>query len=478
MEYKDLEKLLTDYSEKDKKMIYEAYKCARLLHEGQYRQSGEEYIIHPLNVAIILAELHADRDTICAGLLHDAIEDTEATKKYIAYHFNDDIANLVDGVTKLAKMNFNSKEELNNANNRKIITSIRDDVRIIIIKLADRLHNMRTLQYKSEYKQRENSLETMHLFVPLAYYIGAYRIKSELEDLSLQYLKPHEYCDTLTIQKELEKEKQPILEEMQDVIHHKLLTYDLNNDIKIRTKNIYGIYKYLYEQHQKLNNIHDLFSLKIMVNEELDCYKALGLIHNVYHPVPKRFKDYIASPKTNLYQSLHTTVFGPNNLLVQTQIRTYEMDQVASFGLPSYFKIKNGNTRVIMQEELKEKFQFYKSLVDIDNKFSNNAEFIREVEKELFTEKVYVYTPKGEIMELPKGATVVDFAYRIHSEIGNTMIGAIVNDEPVKNDYVLQNNDRVRILTSVNAYIDKQELLKDAKTNYSRRRIRNIEMFK
>ncbi len=477
MDFKDLEALLTDYSEKDKKMIREAYTCASLLHKGQYRQSGEEYIIHPLNVAIILAELHADRDTICAGLLHDVIEDTEATKKYIAYHFNEDIANLVDGVTKLAKMNFSTKEELNNANMRKIITSIREDVRIIIIKLADRLHNMRTLQYKSVYKQQENSLETMHLFVPLAYYIGAYRIKSELEDLSLQYLKPNEYCDTLTIQRELEKEKMPILLDMQNEIHNKLNEYNIENDIKIRLKNVYGIYKYLYEQHQKLTNIHDLFSLKIMVNESLDCYKSLGIIHSIYHPVPKRFKDYIAIPKTNLYQSLHTTVFGPNNLLVQNQIRTYEMDMIASFGLPSYFKIKNGNTRVIMQEELKNKFQFYKSLVDIDNKFSNNAEFIREVEKELFTEKVYVYTPKGEIIELPKGATVVDFAYRIHSEIGNTMIGAIVNDEPVKNDYILQDNDRVRILTSENAYIDKQELLKNAHTSYSRRRIRNIEMF-
>ena len=477
MEYEDLEKLLTDYSEEDKELIEEAYKCASVLHAGQYRQSGEEYIIHPLNVAYILAGLHADRDTICAGLLHDTLEDTGIPKEYISEHFNEEVANLVDGVTKLAKMNFSTKEELNNANTRKIITSIKDDVRIIIIKLADRLHNMRTLQYKTPYKQRENALETMNLFVPLAYYIGAYRIKSELEDLSLQYLKPSEYCDTLAIQRELEREKTPILEGMQDNIHNKLLAYDLNNDIKIRTKNIYGIYKYLYEQHQKLNNIHDLFSLKIMVSESLDCYKALGLIHSMYHPVPKRFKDYICNPKTNLYQSLHTTVFGPENLLVQTQIRTYEMDQIASFGLPSYFKIKNGNTRIIMQEELKEKFQFYKSLVDIDNKFSNNEEFIREVEKELFSEKVYVYTPKGEIIELPKGATVVDFAYRIHTEVGHSMIGAIVNDEPVKNDYVLENNDRVRILTSENAYIDRQELLKNANTNYARRRIRNMEKY-
>ena len=366
------------YNEEKVEMIYKAYNYAKLMHEGQYRQSGEPYIIHPLNVAYILAGMHADGNTICAGLLHDTLEDTRATKKDITELFNKDIANLVDGVTKISKMNFSSKAEQNLANTRKIITSITDDVRIIIIKLADRLHNMRTLEYKSVFKQKENSLETLEIFVPLAYYIGAYRIKSELEDISFRYLKPKEYRRLSNIMMKSGEENNRVLTEVLQKISHILGNEQIPHEIKVRTKNLYGIYKRM-EEGNKISDIHDLLSLKIMVDEVWNCYKTLGLIHSEYHPVNEMFKDYIWNPKTNLYQSLHTTIFGPKDKLIQTQIRTFEMDQIASFGLTAYWDINKGDARSVMQKDLTEKFQFYKSLTDINNMFLDNKEYLQKI---------------------------------------------------------------------------------------------------
>ena len=276
-------------------LIKKAYDYASYFHSGQKRQSGEDYIIHPLNVAYILSNMHSDTDTICASLLHDTLEDTSITKEDIAHEFNDTIANLVDGVTKISKLNFLSKEEQNLANTRKIITGMMNDVRIIIIILADRLHNMRTLEYKSNFKQKENSLETMEIFVPLAYYIGQYRIKSELEDISFSYLKPNTYKRVLDAKNKLEKDNYSYLEEK------------IINEIKIRTKNIYGIYKRMKETGN-IYKVHDLFALKIMIDEIDNCYRTLGVVHSLYHPINNKFKDYISTPKTNLYQSLHTTV--------------------------------------------------------------------------------------------------------------------------------------------------------------------------
>ncbi len=453
--------------------VKKAYALAEYLHKDQFRESGEEYINHPLNVAYILAEMHADSDTLCAALLHDTLEDTKITKEEIEENFNSDVANLVDGVTKLAKMNFATKEEQNLANTRKIITGLSNDVRIIIIKLADRLHNMRTLQYKRAFKQKENSLETLELFVPLAYSLGAYRIKSELEDLSLKYLKPGVYKQIAQKQELIAEHSMPFLQEMLLKIQEILTCNGVNSEIKIRTKNIYGIYKKL-EEGYKLSNIHDLLALKIMVDELYDCYISLGLIHHLYHPMNSKFKDYICNPKTNMYQSLHTTVFGPNGELVQTQIRTYEMDKIASFGLTSYFDIESDDARVKMQKALKDKFQFFTSLVDIDSTFKNNRDFVREVKKEVFADKVYVYTPKGEVIELPKGSTVIDFAYKIHSDIGNTMIGAIVNDADVPLSYVLQNKDRVKVITDKLISTPKKEWESIAQTSLARRKIREV----
>ena len=469
----DLLNKLIEYNPEEVKIVKRAYDYADDLHKGQMRQSGEPYISHPLNVAYILAEMHADRDTICAGLLHDTLEDTNITKEDIAHDFNQNVANLVDGVTKLSKMNFSSKQDQNYANTRKIITGITEDVRIIIIKLADRLHNMRTLQFKSEFKQKENALETMEIFVPLAYYIGAYRIKSELEDLSLRYLKPDMYKKIEEKKLKLEEDSSSCLNEMLYKIQTLLNDKNIPNEIKVRTKNIYGIYKRLNEGH-KLSDIHDLLALKIMVDEVANCYYTLGMIHHNYHPINDKFKDYICNPKTNMYKSLHTTVFGPDNRLVQTQIRTFDMDKVASFGLTAYWDVEKGKARDVMQEDLRAKFQFFKSLTEINSMFGDNQEFVRQVKIELFSDRIYVYTTKGDIIELPKGATPIDFAYKIHTDVGNTMVGAFVNDEYVPVDYTLNNKDRVRIVTDDLSYGPREDWVNKAQTTYAKRKIREF----
>ena len=454
-------------------MILEAYKCADELHSGQFRQSGEPYIIHPLTVAYILSEMNADTDTICAALLHDTIEDTDITKEDIASKFNPTIAKLVNGVTKISKMNFSSKSDQNYANTRKIITSVTEDVRIIIIKLADRLHNMRTLEFKSEFKQKENALETMEIFVPLAYCIGAYRIKSELEDLSLKYLKPDAYKTIGEMKLKLEQDSQQCVEEMLFKLKWMLDDKNVKNEIKVRAKNTYGVYKRLSDGH-KITNIHDLLALKIMVEDISKCYQTLGMIHSVYHPINDKFKDYICNPKTNMYRSLHTTVFGPDERLIQTQIRTFEMDKIASFGLTAYWDINKGIARDIMQEDLSKKFQFFKSLNEINIVFGDNQEFVNQVKNELFASKVYVYTTKGDIIELPKGSTPIDFAYKIHTDIGNTMVGAIVNDEYVNVDYKLKNKDRVKIITDTLSFGPREEWIDKAQTTRAKRKIKEF----
>ena len=469
----DLLKMINDYNPDEVEIVRKAYDYADMLHKGQYRQSGEPYIIHPLSVAYILAEMHADRDTVCAGLLHDTLEDTMATKEEIAELFNKNVANLVDGVTKLAKMNFSSKEEQNLANTRKIITGITDDVRIIIIKLADRLHNMRTLEYKSSFKQKENALETMEIFVPLAYYLGAYRIKSELEDLSLRYLKPTMYERISEKKARIEVDSQACLNEMLTKIKGLLDDKNIPNEIKVRTKNIYGIYKRLNEG-DRISDIHDLLSLKIMVDEVENCYRSLYLVHQSYRPINDKFKDYICNPKTNMYSSLHTTVFGPGERLVQTQIRTFDMDKVASFGLTTYWDINKGNARNVMQADLKNKFQFFTSLTEINTMFGDNKEFVSQVKSELFSDKIYVYTLKGEIIELPKGATPIDLAYKIDDEIGHTMVAVLVNNEYVPINYILKNKDRVKIITDELAYGPREDWLDIAKTSYAKKKIKEF----
>jgi len=445
----DLLKIVESYNQAEVEYISKTYDFAEKAHCGQYRQSGDAYITHPLNVAYILAEMHADRDTICAALLHDILEDTNITKDLLEEKFNPTIANLVDGVTKLSKMNFTSKEEMQFANTRKIITGIIEDVRIIIIKLADRLHNMRTLEFKSGFKQKENALETMEIFVPLAYYIGAYQIKNELEDLSFKYINPNLYCKIFKIKERLENDGYTYLTEMLNTIHSLLLDNNVPNEIKMRTKNVYGIYKKI-ESNQTVQDfdilkIHDLYALKVVVDNIEDCYKALYLTHGEFRPLNGRFKDYINSPKTNMYRSLHTTVFGPEGRLVQMQIRTSEMDRIAANGLTALWDINKGEARKVMQEELRNKFQFFKSIQHIDGMTGDNCEFVRKIKNFLLSDMVYVYNAKGEIIELPEGSSVYDFVYKT---FGGTdeIIKTYVNDVQVPLNCLLKTKDRVKIL--------------------------------
>lgn len=446
--YNDLMNNVRNYIENEKSldMISKAFWCANKMHEGQKRQSGEDYIVHPLSVAFILSQMKADSDTICAALLHDTIEDTSMNKEKIANEFNQTIANLVDGVTKISKMNFSSKQQQVATNTRKIITSLEKDVRIIIIKLADRLHNMRTLEYKSEFKQKENALETMEIFSPLAYYLGAYQIKSELEDLSLYYLRKDYYNYISNQLSQLKDNLDSVMYETLEQIGNTLADNNIPFKHKQRIKSIYGLYKQLIKG-KKVIDVHDLIAIKIMVSDINDCFRTLGYVHSVYPPINSKFKDYIFNPKTNMYQSLHTTVFGPSDRLVQIQIRTHDMDKIDTYGLPAYWDLHKNDAEDTMQKDLKNKYQFFKSITELNSIISDNAEFVNRVKRELLSTTIYVYTPKGDIIELPKGSTAIDFAYKLNPNIGNTMIGVIVNDEKESVDYILQNKDRIKILT-------------------------------
>lgn len=467
----DLLSKVAEYNIEGLEMVKKAYYYAEELHKGQKRQSGEDYITHPLNVAYTLAEMYADTDTLCAALLHDTLEDTKITKEQIAIDFNNDVANLVDGVTKISRMNFATKQEQNLANTRKIITSITNDVRIIIIKLADRLHNMRTLQFKSEFKQKENAKETLLLYVPLADRLGMHIIKSELEDLSLKYYNSDAYQRVRDIRMKIDEDTKQCRKEMLQTINKVLTNANIPHELKIRTKNIYGIYKRL-EQGQKLSDIHDLLALKILVDNVAKCYPTLGLVHDKYFPMNNRFKDYIANPKTNLYSSLHTTVFGADGRLVQIQIRTFEKEKIASYGLTAFWNINKGNARNIMQENLKNKYQFFESLVEIDQNCTDNQEFVKRIQQELLSQRVYVYTNKGEIMELPSGSTAIDLAYKIHTDIGNKMVGATVNDKLVECGHTLHNKDRVKIITDEQSLGPNIGWLDIVKTTKAKRQIK------
>ena len=470
LSYNDLEKLVKSYAPFDIPKLRRAFDYAKKHHEDQKRASGEPYIIHPLNVAYILASMHADIDTLCAALLHDVVEDTESTLEEIEQKFNKNVRDLVDGVTKMTKLDFNNKKELSAINIRRLIVSLARDPRIIIIKLVDRLHNMRTLEYKSLEKQKSKALETLEIYVPLAYYIGACQIKDELENIAFKYLKPSLYGDINKKREDLKKETKDILEETKKQVEGIFKKNSLKAKLEIRYKDNYSIYKKIITNN-KFETIHDLMTIKVLVKNVKDCYTALMLIHENFTPINYRFKDYIAKPKTNMYKSIHTTVFGYDNHLLQFQIRTYDMERVAVFGLTSYwFKYKN-NAQNLMKKDLEDNFQFFKSIKEIDSTILDNIEFVSRVKRELFSSNIYVYTMSGEVVELPNGATIIDFAYKIHTDIGNSMVAAIVNDEAVSLDHVLENQDRVRIITDEEAYVPKEEWLDKAITTNARNKI-------
>ena len=467
--YNVLEKKVLSYNILDIRKLKKAYEFAKKYHSGQLRASGEEYITHPLNVAYVLSFMHADIDTLISAILHDVVEDTEGTLDEIENKFNKDVRNLVDGVTKMTQLDF-SKKELSAINIRRLIVSLASDPRIIIIKLVDRLHNMRTLEYKSPKKQIAKAIETLEIYVPLSYYIGANKIRDELENLSFKYIKPSIYGDIKKQRDELKRVTKSILEDEIKKIKTLFKKNGIKPNFELRYKDSYSIYKKIINK-ETFEMIHDMISIKVLVKNIKDCYLALMLIHEMYTPINDRFKDYISKPKTNMYKSLHTTVFGPDNRLIQFQIRTIEMEQVNIFGLTSYWFKYKSNAKKYMKKDLENNFQFFKEIKELDSTILDNIEFISQVKKELFGSNIYVYTTSGEVIELPSGATVIDFAYKIHTDIGNTMVAAIVNSEAVPFDYILSNQDKVRIITDDKAYIPKSDWLDKVVTTSARNKI-------
>ena len=432
-------------SEEKLKEVQKAYTLAADIHNGQYRQSGEPYISHPLNVAKNLLDMEIyDPDTISAALLHDTLEDAKIdfTKEDIAREINPTVAELVDGVTKMRRMEFSTKEEQTLANMRKITNGLSKDVRIILIKLADRLHNMRTLQYKSPEKQRENAIETKELFVPLALSIGAYQIKSELEDLALMYIDPEIFKEITNEKQQLEEVYKDYLLEVKDKIYIILNSKNIPNEILFRTKNICTTYQKKIQGY-KLENIYDLFYLKVLVNEVDECYRSLGIIHQLYPHINGRFKDYISNPRTNLYRSLHTTV-AVNGKATKIKIRTHDMDKVTAYGVSALWNIKNGMSQEETQDFIKERIPFVKSLMQIDETSKDDYEFIKKAKTNLLTNHVYVYDG-GEIVELPAGSKAIDFVYQTRPNLVDKLTDIIVNGKKVSDDYVLQNTDSVEI---------------------------------
>ena len=468
-------KKVKEYNGEDIDKVRRAFELAYLLHKGQYRQSGEEYIIHPLTVAYILADMYVDSDTLCAALLHDTVEDTNISLKEIEDLFNKDVAMLVDGVTKIKNLTYSDKNKLNNANMRKIITSITKDVRIVIIKLADRLHNMRTLGFKSPEKQKIIAKETLDLYVNLANSIGAYKIKEELEDLSFIYIDKYKYDKVFRNRNKIIFRNENYLADMK-----KNIIFSLNNrgivcDSYIKYKNVYGIYKKLVEGYH-MYDIHNLLSIVLATDDISSCYLALGLTHSLYNPINMEFKDYICRPKTNMYSSLHTTVFGDNNSLVQIKIRTKKMDKIANNGIAAYWDMYKGDARKIMQDEIEKKYQFFDSLVEIDNAFSDDGEFAKKISNELFSDKVYVFTNKGDVIELPVGSTIVDYVYKLGYDSTNTIFGALVNGEVMDVNYVLKNNDRITLID--NKYMGGPKISWNdfAKTTVAKTKIKELSM--
>ncbi len=452
--------------------IKDAYQFADICHGGQYRKSGEPYIIHPLNTAIILTTVYADTDTLIAGLLHDTIEDCGIEKEELEEKFGKIVANLVYGVSKLGRIHFSTENEYLIDYYKKIIVGMSEDVRVIIVKLADRLHNMRTLYALPIEKQKKIAKETLEILAPIAHHLGIHKIKSELEDLSLRYLKPDVFYDIAEKLDKTKLERDNTVNDMMNLVTDLLNEHNIPHEIKGRAKSIYSIYNKL-NKGRKFSDIYDLLALRILVNTEQECYLALGIIHSKFKPIPKRFKDYIAMPKTNMYQSLHTTVFGKDGYLFEIQIRTYDMDEVAENGIASHWAYKeHKDASKLMQNTTEQKLQFFKSIIELNEDKMSSEEFVNSVKDEVLNNNIYCFTPKGDIIELPKGSTPIDFAYKVHTRIGETMIGALVNNSIVPLDYELHSNDIVKINTSKNSNGPSQEWLKIVKSSQARNKIR------
>lgn len=436
-----------DDHEEDIKLIRNAYDYAYKKHFSQKRITGDDYITHPLNVAWILTDVSADSSAIAAALLHDTIEDSGSTYEEIENLFGKEVAKIVEGVTKINRLKFTSDSEQMAANQRKILVGLSEDVRVLIVKLADRLHNMRTLYVLSPAKQKRKAKETLEILTPVAHRLGMYKLKSELEDLSLRYLNPNAYYEIVEKLNLKKTERDAAVGKMLEEVSNLLTEHNITHEIKGRSKSIYSIYNKM-NKGKKFEDIYDILALRVLVNTEQECYLALGLIHSKYKPVPKRFKDYIAMPKTNLYQSLHTTVFGIDGELFEIQIRTYDMDKIAEYGIASHWSYKENKT-ISSKDLMDQKLEIFRNIIELNEDSKTPEEFISSVKKDiLFNDSIYVYTPKGDVIELPKGATCVDFAYRVHTEVGDRMVGAIVNDNIVPFDYTLKTGDIIKVNTS------------------------------
>ena len=452
----------------DISMIEKAYHIADEAHKGQLRKSGEPYIIHPLCVAIILADLELDKESIVAGILHDVVEDTVMTPEEIKQEFGEEVEVIVDGVTKLTQLSYKvDKVEEQAENLRKMFLAMAKDIRVILVKLADRLHNMRTLKYMKPEKQKEKARETMEIYAPIAHRLGISKIKVELDDLSLKYLEPEVYYDRKS---EREKFVQSIVKDVREQMDKAGIKAEIDG----RAKHFFSIYKKMVNQEKTLDQIYDLFAVRIIVDTVKDCYAALGIIHEMYKPIPGRFKDYIAMPKQNMYQSLHTTLIGPNGQPFEIQIRTFEMHRTAEYGIAAHWKYKeaaNGIKPAAQQEE--EKLSWLRQILEWQRDMSDNREFmgLLKSDLDLFAESVYCFTPAGDVKNLPNGSTPIDFAYSIHSAVGNKMVGARVNGKLVNIDYVIQNGDRIEIITSQNSKGPSRDWLKIVKSTQAKNKI-------
>ena len=456
-------------------LIQKAYETAREAHKDQKRKSGEPYIIHPLCVAIILADLELDKETIVAGLLHDAVEDTWMTCEEITKEFGPEVALLVDGVTKIGQLSYSTdKVEMQAESLRKMFLAMAKDIRVILIKLADRLHNMRTLQYMTPAKQKEKARETMDIYAPIAQRLGISKIKVELDDLSLKYLKPDVYYDLVEKVALRKSVREEFVGNIVKTVKQHMVEAGIKAQVDGRVKHFFSIYKKMVNQNKTIDQIYDLFAVRILVDTVKDCYAALGVIHEMYKPIPGRFKDYIAMPKPNMYQSLHTTLIGPNGQPFEIQIRTFEMHKTAEYGIAAHWKYKeasDGKTSSGNREE--EKLNWLRQILEWQRDMSDNKEFMSLLKNDLdlFADSVYCFTPQGDVKTLPNGSTPIDFAYSVHSAVGNKMVGARVNGKLVPIEYRIQNGDRIEIITSQNSKGPSRDWLKLVRSTQAKNKI-------
>lgn len=468
-DFESLKKRVLEYNANfDIAKLEKAYELARTAHEGQMRESGEPYLTHPLEVAYILADLELDCDTLVGALLHDVVEDTSYTVADINREFGESVGIIVDGVTKLSKIQYTTAEEQQVENLRKMFLAMAKDVRVILIKLADRLHNMRTIKAKSEKKQREKARETLEVYAALAHRLGMSKIKWELEDLSLKYIDPVAYKEITESINLKKQEREQFINDIMDSLKKKTDEMGINSHVMGRAKHFYSIYRKMFTQNKSIDELYDLFAVRIIVDSIKDCYAVLGMVHELYYPIPGRFKDYIAMPKPNMYQSLHTTVIGPDGTPFEIQIRTWEMHRVAEFGIAAHWKYKEG---VSGKTDVDAKLEWIRQLLEIQNSVVDTDDFMRTLKIDLFTDEVFVFTPKGDIINLPAGSTPIDFAFSIHSAVGCKMAGVKVNGKITTLDYILQNGDIVDIMTSSAVRGPSRDWLKLCKTSGARSKI-------